>query len=459
MAIKWKKQGGSLKGYFIRFFFLAAVSVIAVSLIYVVFLGVGLYNGLLLPADTYANKVGQYKQTLESGGTIDLGNIPQEISYGIFGADGSVKSSTFDEEELAAVKALIKDGKEESLSPSYNTQRQMQMVKTGEAVYVFQYYMTAEFSSPVLRQIFPHVEWTLMLLMIVIILADIILVSVLFARRLSRKASHMKQAADRIKEGQLDFVVSDTGIKEFDSVMWSLGELKENLNRSLNSQWELQQQKKKQMGALAHDIKTPLTVIRGNTDLLLETGLDDEQREYLSYISDNVQRIQNYVTTLIEISKDEKEAFRPKKARVSEFIEDLERQFRPVLQGKALVLKTGCEIGDKMIPIDKELLMRALMNLVSNGVDYSPEGGNIYLEVWEDEDFVNFAVEDEGEGFSGEDLKYAAVEFYRAQQSRTMDGHYGMGLYIAKQIAGLHGGSLAIENGTRGARVTVSIRK
>ena len=79
--------------------------------------------------------------------------------------------------------------------------------------------------------------------------------------------------------------------------------MKQNLQSSLTQQWAAEQAQKEQVAALAHDLKTPLTVIQGNVDLMSETELNAEQREYADYISESSQQMERYIKTLIDISR------------------------------------------------------------------------------------------------------------------------------------------------------------
>ena len=79
--------------------------------------------------------------------------------------------------------------------------------------------------------------------------------------------------------------------------------MKDNLKMSLEKQWHAEQLQREQIAALAHDLKTPLTVIQGNIDLINETELDDEQRLYADYITESSSQISIYIKTLIDISQ------------------------------------------------------------------------------------------------------------------------------------------------------------
>ena len=109
---------------------------------------------------------------------------------------------------------------------------------------------------------------------------------------------------------------------------------------------------------------------------------------------------------------------------------------------------------------DSDLLSRALMNVISNGVDYSPENSELEVSVADTEQFFEVKVRDQGQGFSSEGLKYAATEFYMDDSSRTGGNHFGIGLYEASEVARVHKGKLTLENAEDGgAIVIIEIRK
>ena len=115
--------------------------------------------------------------------------------------------------------------------------------------------------------------------------------------------SPLFEATEKVAEQNLDFEVGHSKIKEFEDVLCSFSDMKNNLKLSLEKQWSAEQLQKEQIAALAHDLKTPLTVIQGNIDLISETELDDEQRLYAGYITESSGQMGVYIRTLIDISR------------------------------------------------------------------------------------------------------------------------------------------------------------
>lgn len=232
------------------------------------------------------------------------------------------------------------------------------------------------------------------------------------------------------------------------------------LKLSLESQWSMEQSRKEQISALAHDLKTPLTLIRGNAELLYETNPTDEQLDCISYIEESSLQIQEYVQMLMEINKSGN-LVSPKlqKVDINAFLQEVQKQAKGLCMGKdiQLVWETNHTIPN--ITIDPNLLMRALSNVLANATEYTPSGGNITFMTEEENGYLRFSIRDTGTGFSPEALKYATTQFYMDDQSRNSKSHYGIGLYVADSVAIQHGGRLILENNKtkQGAIVTIEI--
>lgn len=115
---------------------------------------------------------------------------------------------------------------------------------------------------------------------------------------LQKRLNVLKETAERVERKDLDFEREYSDIQEVDHVLGALYQMKEALQKSLKEQWDIKRQKEDQIASLAHDIKTPLTIIRGNTELLLEEETEEEKRERDQEILDNVREIERYLQIL-----------------------------------------------------------------------------------------------------------------------------------------------------------------
>lgn len=131
----------------------------------------------------------------------------------------------------------------------------------------------------------------------------------------------------------------------------------------------------------------------------------------------------------------------------------------PCARRKKIGLQMELEHLPDVLSVDKLLLERAIMNVINNALDYSPQDSSIHISIIGGKPHLKITVTDAGPGFSQEDLLHAKEQFYMADYSRSSNLHFGMGLFITKSIVQQHGGQLDLSNSekTGGAQVTISI--
>ena len=325
---------------------------------------------------------------------------------------------------------------------------------------VLQYYIGAQYTNEWMNEHLPSPD----ILLIVLIAAGGLFVCLLlttrFAKKLRLQLVPLFEATSEVAKQNLDFEVGHSNIKEFEDVLISFSHMKESLKASLEQQWKAEQMQKEQIAALAHDLKTPLTVIQGNADLISETELDEEQRLYAEYIGCSSEQMQLYIRTLIDISRATiGYQLHRENIDLPAYVEQLREQINVLCQTKKIELQMEIENLPAALSADKLLLERAIMNVVNNALDYSPQDSSISISMIGNKGSLEISVTDAGPGFSQEDLLHAEEQFYMADHSRSSDLHFGMGLFITKSIIRQHGGQLILSNSekTGGARVTISI--
>lgn len=235
----------------------------------------------------------------------------------------------------------------------------------------------------------------------------------------------------------------------------------------------MQQQKKRQLAALAHDIKTPLTIVRGNAELLAETELDAEQTSYNQFVLKNAEQIQSYVTKMIEMTKEDiadEDSADSLTVSFRQFLDDLCENTKSLGHKKDLSVSFTSETLPEYLPFPEAIIKRILNNLLDNAIYYSPSHGTVTLhtciithEISTPGNssacrILQFTVSDEGCGFSAEALRLGTEEFYRDDTSRSDSSHFGMGLTIVKQLVDGMGGTLSLGNRPEGGGfVTVEL--
>ena len=455
------KKEISLKTIFLKFLVQIVLSWFLLLALYVLVLNFLIATEVILPANTVENTVNTWAAEFDSTGTFLPNDLPTGADYACFSSDGDFQWTNLSDESLETATQLAAS---ENTTDKVSTYRRTYLkVSTDSQILILSYQIRATFASAALRQIFPSAEPFLLMLLLLLFFSDLIFFIFRYAKKLERELLILQDAAEQIRMKNLDFENGHTRILDFNRVLDSLLLLRDELKDSLEEQWNLEQQRKSQISALAHDIKTPLTIVRGNAELLQESDLDEEQQEYNEFILENTKQIQGYVTQILEVSRSQAATSDDTLCPLDVLLSQIEKTAKSLCQEKNLVFSLGAEHLPESIFFSEDLLKRALTNLIDNAVQYSSTGGTVTLKVGQDDVTGNgtnlyFSVLDEGCGFSKEALSHATDEFYRADESRGDKNHFGLGLAIAKQIATDLGGTLTLANRENGgAMVTIRI--
>lgn len=337
---------------------------------------------------------------------------------------------------------------------------QFLLVTRDDEYIVLQYYVGSQFIDPWLNEHLPSPEILMIGVMIFNCLVVCVFLTTHFAKILSKELFPIFKATKEIENQNLDFEVEHSKIKEFENVLHSFEKMRSSLKISLEKQWKTEQIQREQIASLAHDLKTPLTVMQGNIDLLDETNLNEEQKLYLSYAMTSSEQMKQYIKTLIDISRASAGyQLQLEDINFLDFWKHILSQTEIVCKDKGLVIQQTQRNFPQSIIGDRMLLERAFMNLVSNSLEYSPENSTLYIDVESKNNYLNICITDCGCGFSKEALEHAKERFYMADQSRSSKLHYGMGLYIVDSIIKQHKGKLLLDNSieTKGAKVTIQL--
>ena len=331
-----------------------------------------------------------------------------------------------------------------------------------DGIVIVNYQLSPRYRNEWLNQHFPNANLLMIGSMIVSILLIFITLTFYYASKLSRELRPILKATEKIAEQDLDFQTSQSTIKEFNQVLSGLDHMRLALRESLMENWKAEQDKQNQISALTHDLKTPLTVARGNAELLAMTSLDAEQTDLLEHFKKGIGQVDAYVKELSELNKTSlKKTLTLEEVPVKEFVEDIYDQTLSLVQTKQInVVFDKKEIEDEIIGNwDRSLLNRAFMNIVSNAVEHTPSGSQLLLTARVEDDEFKFICLDSGPGFSLESLEKATQLFYQEDKSRQSRNHSGLGLTIANDIIRLHHGGLALSNddNTHGAKVTITL--
>ncbi|EJP6472329.1 HAMP domain-containing histidine kinase [Clostridium botulinum] len=449
------KKQVTLKRVFFRYLLALAFAFCVAIIIGITITSLGMKMNFFNSANYSEDLARRAKPILQSTEKITEDMIPNGCKFVVFDKEFRVIKTDLMGEDLKEATLYAK-----GIDRKSGDKKSYYFIERKDGFCVLQYYIKMRYSLEWMNEYLPNPELLLIITLILGCLIGAFIISIVFARNLKNNLIPLIEATEKIKEQDLEFDIGNSPIKEFDDVLSSISDMKDELKESLKEQWNLENVKKEQISSLAHDIKTPLTIIKGNTELLKESSVSDEQKDYIRFIEKNSNQIEKYIKLLIDMSKGKLDALKNlEKSSTKEFVYDIYNQLIALAGPKKLEVKFEEKDIPENIIINKEAMHRAIINVISNAVEYSPFNSNLYFCVKGKDNYLEFSVIDSGKGFSSKDLKSAKKQFYMSDSSRTSKIHWGMGLYIADSIVKQQNGTLIIKNSqkTGGAQVIIKI--
>ena len=268
----------------------------------------------------------------------------------------------------------------------------------------------------------------------------------------------LDEAAGRIASGDLDFTVpvSSAGTKnELDGLCSSFEVMRGELERVNRSMWRAAENRRRVNAAFAHDLRTPLTVLKGRAELLSAAAASGSldagsAAEAAGAMERQVARLERYAESMRNLSALDEYRVDARAVDLDEWFARLAADTRDYVEGAGLVFASSFE-GDRpeAVSIDEGALARIVENAASNAVRYAST--QVFLRCsWED-DVLIVAVEDDGAGFDAEAMERGCEAFWRGggsgadRRSDASDScHFGLGLNIAASLCEKHGGALRL---------------
>ena len=275
----------------------------------------------------------------------------------------------------------------------------------------------------------------------------IVLASITVARPIKR----ISNASKRVAEGDFSVQLEPHGSGE-------IRELTENFNSMIRGLSANEYLHKEFVSNISHEFNTPITSLKGYAKLLKRDDLTSEQRaEYADIVIAESDRLSRLSADLLKLSELENKGLSPERKEFS-----LDEQIRSAVillqqswEEKSLDLDIDLE--EVSFAGDESLLYQLWVNLISNAVRYTENGGEIKVLLSKSEAAVTVSVSDNGMGMTDEEMENVFRRFYKADKSRSSRGT-GLGLAIAKKIAELHGGDIAVSGAVGvGSTFTVTL--
>lgn len=270
-----------------------------------------------------------------------------------------------------------------------------------------------------------------------------IVVGLLLARGLSAPLATLETAAQRISQGNLDHRVTVSGSDE----MRSLAEAFNHMAASIQHDREVRQN---MVADIAHELRTPLSVIQGNLRALLDDVYPMEKAE-IATLYDETLLLTRLVHDLRELAQAEARQLSLNRipTDLGALIERSQVMFAELAKEQQIAFSYDLPDYLPLMIIDGDRIQQVLYNLLSNAFRHTPASGRVTVQVTtsQHDPHVRVSVCDTGCGIATEDIPIVFQRFWRAEKSRSREyGGSGLGLAIARQIVEMHGGSIGVES-------------
>ena len=282
---------------------------------------------------------------------------------------------------------------------------------------------------------------------------------VFYQTKLKKPIDQLMSGVDHILQEDLDFELDYHSVDELGKVCASFETMRIELLQRYKNEWLMVEERENLNRAFAHDVRTPVTIIKGHLQVLEKNVLSHEvekskilQTIQLSLV--NLEKIERYLDMQSSMQKFSDISPIAKQVPVDTFFEHVYEDFKLIAGKSDIDVKFGINLVEASYIFDADVLVRILENVFTNAVRYAEK--EVIVSAQNDVGKIHIDVVDDGTGFSAADREKAFLPFYMGNGVEEKD-HSGLGLYSAQMLVRKMGGSITIIDAGRGAHVRVSI--
>jgi len=269
---------------------------------------------------------------------------------------------------------------------------------------------------------------------------------------LTRRLTRLSNAVRAFERGEFDFRADTGGKDELGALGRAFNEMAASIESGVEKLHQAEQQRSDLIANISHDLRSPLTSIRGNLETILLKDLDlsdNERRDFLETTLKNVSSFQKLVEELFELAKLESIQVMPESEpfQFAELVQDVVLKLKPRAEDSHI--RVSINHPGELPPVrgDIRMMERVITNLMENALSHTPRGGQVLISIILENDRLLMNLTDTGPGIEAEDLPHIFERFYRADKSRNRGAPgTGLGLAIVREIIVLHGGSIQAES-------------
>ncbi|AKL96288.1 signal transduction histidine kinase [Clostridium aceticum] len=304
-----------------------------------------------------------------------------------------------------------------------------------------------------IKRTFQELVTTLMIAIVVILVITNGTLTYLVAGSIVKPLGKLKDSANRIKEGDLDFELISNDKDEIGELSRAFEEMRQRLKHSLDKQLQYEENRKELFSNISHDLKTPITTIKGYVEGIRDGIADtpEKMEKYIHRIYTKTVDVDTLIDDLFLFSKLDlnKLPLHLNRIDIGKYFLDLVEELQFDLEKEKVTIQYHCKIHTPaFVRVDVIQMKRVVVNIIENAVKYTNKTeGIIDIILEENKKQVQIEIKDTGQGIPREALPFIFDRFYRADPSRNaLTGGSGLGLAIAKKIIEEHGGTMWAES-------------
>lgn len=283
--------------------------------------------------------------------------------------------------------------------------------------------------------------------------------SLFYHIKLKEPLDALKLGIIHIADNDLSFSIGYHKQDELGQLCGAFEKMRRELLDNNRRMWALVDERKKINASISHDLRTPITVIKGYSEYLgrnigKDVLTEDGTREIAGYIHQAASRLEDYANSVHEVQALEDMSLAYKEVVLADLMKEMQTQLSMLSKQHQTKINISGQLPEQAVPIAPAAVFRIVENIVSNSLRYCKS--KIDLDFSYSQSFLTITVTDDGKGFSAQDRAEAVNYFYKGKKEKE---HFGIGLTICKILAEKHGGTISLDNTPDGgASVTVKLK-
>lgn len=269
---------------------------------------------------------------------------------------------------------------------------------------------------------------------------------VFYYLKLRKPIKQLNYAMDKIANNEIDFELVYDSEDELGRLCSSYERMRSSLFDNNKKMWRMIEDKKTLNKAISHDIRTPITIIKGNTEMLLKyipAKIIDEEKtiQMLESMNHNIERLEEFLFNMSKIGKIEDIEPKYKKVNVEKLISTIKENSTLLCNTNKIDLLFHIDVKKDNIIVDDNIIYEVFNNILNNAIRYAKSKITVNVELEQKQ--LIFEVIDDGKGFSDKAIKEATHLYFKDSHDKE---HFGLGLYLSKLLCEKHNGNIKLSN-------------